>query len=137
MRTASAQIIDAIYTLLNGAAGSSWTWYAGDAPDGTDRPYGVIGEVIAQDDDAQGIDGGDHTVILHHYADYARAVHVAMQETEQLLHNQSLSVGSGWTAWWVKRDGTDNIIDEGDVDWRFWHGIQPYRIRTEYTTPAP
>lgn len=133
MKTASSQIWDAIYTKLNGVGGSSWDWYAGEAPEGTDKPYGVIGEILSQDDSAQSVSGGDHTVILHHFAAENRAVLVAMQQTEQLLHNQTLTLTGNNTAWWVKRDGPENIFREGDPDWRYCHGVQPYRIRTEYT----
>ena len=135
MKSAAGEIQTALFTALNLVAnGLTFTWYADDAVQGLNLPYGIIGEISYVKDEAQGVSGGDHTFTLHHYASKGSDVRASMKQVETLLDNGTLVLTGGNSAWWVKFTGAATVIREDAPDYRYSHGIQRFRIRTVDTS---
>jgi len=137
VKQASAEIQAGLKTALETAlTGTYWRVTVDDVIPGNPQNLLVIGESAINDDSAQGLEGADELVTLHYYDHGTTAsidVKTAMATVVSALQHTPITLSNDHTNVCISLDGS-NIFREGDTQpaTRVSHGIQTWRIRTEY-----
>ena len=137
MTPSSKEIQTGIKTALETAlTGTHWRVTVDDVIPGNPQNLLVINESAGNDDSAQALDAWDELVTLHYYDHGTTAsidVKTAMATVVSALQHTPITLSNDHTNVCISLDGS-NIFREGDTQpaTRVSHGIQTWRIRTEY-----
>lgn len=119
----------AVYTRLSGDATLTSTLGAAvydHAPDGSNFPYVVIGDVTETPRDTMGTTGRDATLTVHTWSQYAgsKQVKEIQSRVDELLDRWKPTV-TGWTSVNMQQEFFETFRDPDGIT---RHGVSRYRI---------